>query len=150
MQHNVHWTIKHFDELTALEHHHIIALRTSIFVVEQNCPYQEVDHKDLHSYHVWGTLEGKVVAVIRIVEPGISYPEISLGRVAVAMDYRGTNVGNDLMTVSIAFIEEKLGKQAIRISAQEHLQRFYHRFAFKTVSSMYLEDDIPHVEMLRD
>ncbi|MFB1002724.1 MAG: GNAT family N-acetyltransferase [Bacteroidia bacterium] len=150
MQHNVHWTIKHFDELTALEHHHIIALRTSIFVVEQDCPYQEVDHKDLHSYHVWGTLDDKVVAVIRIVEPAISYPEISLGRVAVAMDYRGTNVGNDLMTNSIAFVEEKLGKQAIRISAQEHLQRFYHRFAFKTVSSMYLEDDIPHVEMLRD
>ncbi|MDG2454386.1 MAG: GNAT family N-acetyltransferase [Bacteroidia bacterium] len=150
MQHNVHWTIKHFNELTALEHHHIIALRTAIFVVEQDCPYQEVDHKDLHSYHVWGTREDKVVAVIRIVEPGISYPEISLGRVAVAKDYRGTNVSNELMTQSIAFVEEKLGKQAIRISAQEHLQRFYHRFNFTTVSTMYLEDDIPHVEMLRD
>ena len=150
MQHNVHWTIQHFDELTALEHHHIIALRTSIFVVEQDCPYQEVDHKDLHSYHVWGTLDDTIVAVIRIVESGISYPEISLGRVAVAMDYRGTNVGNDLMKVSIDFINKKLGKQAIRISAQEHLQRFYQRFNFKTVSAMYLEDDIPHVEMLRD
>lgn len=150
MKHEVQWTIKHFDELTALDHHYILALRIAIFVVEQDCPYQEADHKDPHSYHVWGTVDNEVVAVVRIVEPGISYPEISIGRVAVAMGYRGTNVGNDLMTNTIAFIEEKLGKQAIRISAQEHLQSFYHRFDFKTVSEMYLEDDIPHVEMLRE
>lgn len=149
MQHKVIWTIKHFDELTALEYHHIVALRTAIFVVEQDCPYLEVDHKDLKSYHVWGEIDGETVAVVRIVEPGVSYDELSIGRVAVHKKYRGTNVGNDLMKMSIAFVEKKLGKQTIRISAQEHLQKFYHRFNFKTVSEMYLEDDIPHVEMLR-
>jgi ElaA protein len=80
----------------------------------------------------------------------VSYNELSIGRVAVAADYRGTNVGNDLMTKSLNFIEEKLGKQPIRISAQEHLQNFYNRFNFKTVSDIYLEDGIPHVEMLRE
>ncbi len=150
MQHAVKWTIKHFNELTTLEYHHILALRTAVFVVEQDCPYQEVDHKDLHSYHVWGMMNNEIVAVIRIVEPGVSYEELSIGRVAVAMDYRGTNIGNDLMKVSLEFTERELGPQPIRISAQEHLQIFYHRFDFKTVSEMYLEDDIPHVEMLRE
>jgi len=150
MQHAIDWHIKHFNELTALEYHHILALRTAVFVVEQDCPYQEVDAKDLHSYHVWGMVDDQIVAVIRIVEPGVSYEELSIGRVAVALDYRGTNVGNDLMKVSLEFIERELDPQPIRISAQEHLQRFYHRFDFKTVSEMYLEDDIPHVEMLRD
>ncbi|MDB4107794.1 GNAT family N-acetyltransferase [Bacteroidia bacterium] len=149
MEHTVNWTIKHFKDITALEYHHILALRTDIFVVEQDCPYQEVDYKDLHSYHLWGTIDDKIVAVIRIVEPGTSYQEISIGRVAVAMEYRGTNVGNDLMTASIDFIDNKLGKQSIRISAQEHLKSFYTRFNFEQVSEMYLEDDIPHIEMLR-
>ena len=149
MHHNITWHIKHFSELSTREYHHILTLRIGIFVVEQNCPYQEVDTKDLHSYHLWGVINVQVVAVVRIVEVGISYDEISIGRVAVAKDYRGTNIANDLMSASIDFIEEKLGRQSIRISAQEHLQKFYHRFDFETVSEMYLEDDIPHVEMLR-
>jgi predicted GNAT family N-acyltransferase len=101
MKHEIQWTAKHFEELTALEYHHILALRISIFIVEQDCPYQDADHKDLHSYHVYGTIDDKVAAVVRIVSPGISYPEIAIGRVAVAKEYRGTNVGNDLMTTSI-------------------------------------------------
>jgi ElaA protein len=149
MRHNVTWTTKYFNDITALEYHQILALRISIFVVEQDCPYQEVDDKDIHSYHVFGTMDKKVVAVARIVESGISYDEISIGRVAVAMDFRGSNIANDLMTATIGFIDENLGKQAIRISAQEHLTSFYTRFGFKPVSEMYLEDDIPHVEMLR-
>jgi ElaA protein len=149
MKHEIQWTAKHFEELTALEYHHIIALRISIFIVEQDCPYQDADHKDLHSYHVYGTIDDKVAAVIRIISPSISYAEISIGRVAVVQEYRGTNVGNDLMTTSIDFITDTLGKQDIRISAQEHLKSFYHRFDFKQVSEMYLEDDIPHIEMLR-
>jgi ElaA protein len=149
MKHAVQWTIKHFEELTALEHHHILALRLAIFVVEQDCPYQDVDHKDLHSYHVYGTIDDKVAAVVRIVSPGVSYEEISIGRVAVAKEYRGTNVGNNLMTTSLDFISQTLGNQDIRISAQEHLASFYHRFDFTQQSEMYLEDGIPHIEMLR-
>ncbi len=149
MKHKIHGTIKHCEKHTALGYHHILALHVSIFIVEQDCPYQDADHKDLHSYHVYGTIDDKVAAVVRIVSPGISYPEIAIGRVAVAKEYRGTNVGNDLMTTSIDFITHTLGKQDIRISAQEHLKSFYHRFDFKQVSEMYLEDDIPHIEMLR-
>ena len=149
MENNVQWEIKHFNELSAIEYHEILALRTAIFVVEQNCPYQEVDYKDLNSYHVWGSLDDQVIAVSRIVEPRISYPEISIGRVAVDKKFRGTNISRDLMRITISFIEKNYGKQSIRISAQEHLQGYYHKFDFKTVGKMYLEDDIPHVQMLR-
>lgn len=149
MENNVQWEIKHFNELSAIEYHQILALRTAIFVVEQNCPYQEVDYKDLNSCHLWGSLDDQVIAVTRIVEPGISYPEISIGRVAVDKKFRGTNISRDLMLMTISFIEKIYGKQAIRISAQEHLQSYYHKFDFKTVGQMYLEDDIPHAQMLR-
>ena len=149
MTHKIHWTIKHFDKLTALEYHHILALRISIFVVEQNCPYQDIDDKDLTAFHVYGKIDQNVIAVCRILPAGISYAEISIGRVAVSMEYRGTNVANDLMHQTIHFIENQWGKKDIRISAQQHLTTFYNRFGFVQVSEMYLEDDIPHVEMLR-
>ncbi|MGB1038530.1 MAG: GNAT family N-acetyltransferase [Bacteroidia bacterium] len=149
MQHIIKWNIKHFNTLSALEYHHILALRTSIFVIEQDCPYQEMDEKDLHSYHVFGSIDGQVVAVVRIVPAGISYEEISIGRVAVLKKLRGTNVGNDLMNKSIEFVSQTFENQSIRISAQEHLKSFYERFNFKKQSEMYLEDGIPHIEMLR-
>tara|TARA_B110000503_G_scaffold118234_1_gene178966 strand:- start:6656 stop:7051 length:396 start_codon:yes stop_codon:yes gene_type:complete len=126
-----------------------MALRTSIFVVEQNCPYQDIDDKDLTAFHVYGKIDQNVIAVCRILPSGISYAEISIGRVAVSMEYRGTNVANDLMHQTIHFIENQWGKKDIRISAQQHLTTFYNRFGFVQVSEMYLEDDIPHVEMLR-
>lgn len=149
MDHLIKWSIKSINELSATEYHRILALRTCIFVVEQDCPYQEADDKDLLSYHVYGLLNGTVVAVCRIIPPAVSYSEISIGRVAVAKKYRGTNVGNELMIQSLSFILKKWDTQSVRISAQEHLQKFYSRFGFKTVSYVYLEDNIPHVEMLR-
>ena len=149
MNHQLNWETNTLHDLSVIDYHHIMALRTSIFVVEQNCPYQDIDDKDLTAFHVYGKIDQNVIAVCRILPAGISYAEISIGRVAVSMEYRGTNVANDLMHKTIHFIENQWGKKDIRISAQQHLTTFYNRFGFVQVSEMYLEDDIPHVEMLR-
>ena len=113
MKHKIQWTIKHFEELTALEYHHILALRISIFIVEQDCPYQDADHKDLQSYHVYGTIDDKVAAVVRIVSPGISYPEIAIGRVAVAKDRKSTrlNSSHDQISYAVFCLKKKRKKK---------------------------------------
>lgn len=145
------WVYKHFNELTALEYHHIIFLRTEVFVVEQNCPYQEVDKKDVVSYHLYGTnAKNEVVAVTRIVPQHISYKEISVGRVAIKKSSRGTGLAHELMLKTFEAAEIIFGKQAIRISAQEYLLNYYSKHGFKQVGEMYLEDDIPHIEMLKN
>ncbi len=149
MSHQLNWEINTLHDLSVTDYHHVLALRASIFIVEQNCPYQDIDDKDLSAFHVYGKIDQNIVAVCRILPPGISYAEISIGRVAVSMGYRGTNVGNDLMHQTIYFIENRWGEKDIRISAQQHLTSFYGRFGFIQVSEMYLEDDIPNVEMLR-
>ncbi|MCB0409682.1 MAG: GNAT family N-acetyltransferase [Flavobacteriales bacterium] len=142
--------IKHFNELTVSEYHNLLALRTAIFVVEQDCPYQEVDDKDKVAYHVFGMYNNECVAVARILPQHISYPEISIGRIALAKNKRGTGIADDLMNQCFEFIEQNFGKQNIRISAQEYLLHFYNRHGFLQVSEMYLEDNIPHIEMLRE
>lgn len=145
------WVCKQFSELTALEYHQILFLRTEVFVVEQNCPYQEVDEKDLVSYHLYGlNAKNKVVAVSRIVPQNISYDEVSIGRVAVVKLKRGSGLAHEMMCQSFEDIERLFGKQAIRISAQEYLINFYVQHGFQQVGEMYLEDAIPHVEMLRE
>lgn len=147
----INWHIKHFNELTVPEYHELMALRTAIFVVEQDCPYQEVDNKDKVAYHVFGmNQENHCVAVARILPPNISYPEISIGRIALAKNERGRGIADDLMNQCFEFIEQQFGKQNIRISAQEYLLHFYNRHGFVRVSEMYLEDNIPHIEMLRE
>lgn len=147
----IKWTIKHFDELSALEYHHILYLRTEIFVVEQNCPYQEVDHKDLVAYHLYGSnSKNEVIAVTRILPQNVSYKEVSVGRVTIKKTHRGTGLADKLMNVTFSAVEQLFGKQPIRISAQEYLLNYYSRHGFKAVSETYLEDDIPHVEMLKE
>ncbi|KAB2858803.1 MAG: GNAT family N-acetyltransferase, partial [Flavobacteriales bacterium] len=117
----IKWVIKHFDELSALEYHRVLYLRTEIFVVEQNCPYQEVDHKDLVAYHVFGLNEqNELVAVARILPENVSYKEVSIGRVAVKKNYRGTGLADKLMDVTFSAIYQLFGKKNIRISAQEY------------------------------
>lgn len=146
----VKWYCKHFNDLSAKEFHQITYLRTEVFVVEQNCPYQEIDAKDLVSNHVFGLNENnQVIAVSRIVPKNISYQEISIGRVCTDKNYRGSGLAQQLMQKSFDFIDELFGKQSIRISAQQYLTNFYNKQGFVQVSEMYLEDDIPHVEMLK-
>ena len=145
----VKWECKHFRELSAKELHAILALRCEVFIIEQNCPYLDPDHKDLHSFHVMGRAGEKLVAVSRIVEPGISYKEVSIGRVATSPAVRRTGTGKILMTKTMEYIRQHFGNVPVRISAQSYLQKYYEGYGFKrTEKEEYLEDDIPHVEML--
>lgn len=147
----INWTTKHFKDLSVDEYFEILFLRSEIFIIEQNCPYMDVDEKDRKAFHLFGrNAEGKVIAVTRILPKGISYEEMSIGRVALKKEFRGTGIGDELMQESIRFIEQNFGKQNIRISAQEYLLNFYQKQGFKPVSEMYLEDNQPHVEMLRN
>lgn len=146
----IKWFSKKLDELSARELHKLLQFRVSVFVVEQNCPYQECDDKDLEAIHLFGqNRNGGIVACARILPPGVSYSEPSVGRVAVHADYRMSGIGNEVMRKTIDFIEEFYNEKTIRISAQQYLKQFYSDLGFEQVSEMYLEDDIPHIEMLR-
>lgn len=145
----VTWTTKHFNDLSVNEYWEILHLRTAVFVVEQDCPYQEVDEKDKVSFHLYGCNEqGEVIAVSRIVPQGVSYDEISIGRVALKKEARGKGLADEMMTETFTFITTQFGNQSIRISAQQYLTNFYGKHGFKQVGEMYLEDNIPHIEMV--
>lgn len=144
----IEWKIKHFVDLNKYELYDIFALRTKVFVVEQDCPYQELDGKDKHCFHVIGESEGIVIATARIIPSGISFPEASLGRVVVDIDFRRKGIAHSLMKETMAFIKGEFGKSPIKISAQEHLENFYTQHGFKSTEKKYLEDGIPHIEML--
>lgn len=145
----IKWIVKAFQDLSAAEYFELLYLRVEVFVVEQNCPYQEVDKKDKESFHLFGRInDTQIVAVSRILPKGISYPEVSIGRVALKKKYRGKGIGDELMQQSLKFAQKEFGKQAIRISAQTYLHNYYQRHGFEQVGEGYLEDDIPHIEML--
>lgn len=143
------WLCKHFNELSLQELYQLMVLRQEVFVVEQTCDYLDADGKDLQSHHVMGFLEHELVACSRIVSPGISYQEVSIGRVATAMDFRRKGHGFTLMQKTHKFIETLYGKAPIRISAQCYLSRFYTELGYSPTGNEYLEDGIPHMEMLR-
>lgn len=150
MEGKVVWHYKLFNELTAKELYQIIQLRNEVFVIEQDCIYQDADGKDLKCGHLWATINDEVVAYSRIVPKGISYEnEPSIGRVVSRGKHRGLGLGKHLIANSIQVIENRCFTSSIRISAQLYLKKFYESFGFKQVSKEYLEDDIPHIEMLR-
>lgn len=144
------WHYKAFDDLTAKELYKIIQLRNEVFVIEQDCIYQDCDGKDLVCGHLWATVDGEVAAYSRIVPKGFSYEnEPSIGRVISNQKFRRFGFGKQLMKNSIQVIENQFKTSSIRISAQAYLKEFYSSFGFEQVSKEYLEDDIPHIEMLR-
>jgi ElaA protein len=145
---NIAWQIIPWGELSTEQLYAILALRAEVFVVEQNCPYQDVDGKDLKSLHVIGHApDGSLIAYARLVTPGISYEEWSIGRVVTSPRLRRTGTGEKLMhTCMDYFMEHRVF--SVRISAQSYLHDFYAKFGFVRVSEEYLEDDIPHMEML--
>ena len=147
---NITWHCQAFNDLSLIDFHNLVQLRINVFVVEQNCPYPELDDKDPKTFHVFGKQDNKVVAVARLLANGISYDEWSIGRVATHIDFRKQKLGHALMEYCHQQIELLAGKVPIRISAQEYLQQFYEAHGYKKVSEMYLEDDIPHIEMLRE
>lgn len=142
--------IKHFNELDRLELYRLIQLRINVFVVEQNCPYPELDDKDLVSYHVMIWEGETLIAVTRLVPPGISYTNYaSIGRVATHVNFRGSGLGKLVMTESIKACEALFPGYNIKISAQAYLVAFYEAFGFDKIGSEYLEDNIPHLAMIR-
>ncbi len=146
---NVRWQCCRFHELTVDQLYAILRARSAVFVVEQNCPYLDMDDADQSSLHLIAWSEDqKVAAYLRIVPPGVKYAEASLGRVITSDFARGTGIGKSLLNRGIAACKEAHPAHAIRIGAQQYLEKFYQSFGFVTVSDMYLEDDIPHIEML--
>ncbi len=144
----IQWFLKDWAELTKDELYEMLALRVEVFVIEQNCPYQEVDGKDKKSRHLFALGEsGKCLACLRLVKPGVSYKEWSIGRVVTTSSMRKTGLGIELMNQAMMYFKD-LENPPVRISAQSHLQKFYEKFGFIKVSEEYLEDDIPHIEML--
>ena len=140
--------IKKFNELTIEELYKILRVRNEVFVVEQDCIYQDCDNKDYNSYHLYLEEGNEVVGYLRIVNKGISYDEISIGRVLVKETHRNKGLSRRMMLEGIKFIEENLNSTEIRLSGQVYIKGFYESLGFKQVSEEYLEDDIPHIEML--
>lgn len=142
------WTLKKFEELKNEELYKILQLRTEIFVLEQHCVFQDMDDKDQHAWHLCAWHHNILVAYTRILPPGISYTEASIGRVLNAKSVRGKNVGKALIQRSIDATYQLFGKTNIKIGAQLYLKKFYESFGFKQVSEVYLEDEIEHIKML--
>jgi ElaA protein len=143
------WFVKSFKELNTTELYKILQLRAEIFVVEQNSPYQDLDGKDLKSFHLMCFSGEDLVAYTRLLPKNVSYAEASIGRVVTSGKVRGKGVGRELMNRSINELENLYGKGPIRIGAQLYLQKFYESFGFVREGESYLEDTIPHIKMLR-
>ncbi len=140
------WKWKKFSELTATELYELLALRSEVFIVEQDCPYQDVDGVDVKSQHLLGYLsDGTLAAYLRVPEAGVKYSERSIGRVVTSPKVRRQGVGRLLMAEALKY----LSKEAIRISAQEYLREYYQSYGFQVVHGPYDEDGIPHLEMLK-
>ena len=149
----MNWSCKKFDELTPHGLYACLQLRNEVFVVEQNCVFQDIDRVDQQAFHLLGwkhdNTERQLVAYLRCVFPGVKYPEMSLGRVLSTSVVRGTGIGREMLTHAISHAERQFPGLRIRISAQQYLEAFYRSFGFETTSEPYDEDGIPHVEMLR-
>jgi ElaA protein len=144
---NLEWKIKRFDALSSQELYNLLQLRSEVFVVEQNCVYQDIDGKDEKAIHLIGEDNGKIVAYARLFKPAAYFEQASIGRVVVKESYRDKKLGHLLMREAIRVIETHFEETKITISAQLYLKKFYESHGFVQNSDMYLEDDIPHIEM---
>ncbi|GGN99524.1 GNAT family N-acetyltransferase [Saccharibacillus kuerlensis] len=142
------WHLKSFEQLTGEELYRILGERINVFVLEQACLYPEIDGKDLQSYHLYAEKDGEIAAYCRLLPPGVSYSQASIGRVLVKDSFRGQGLAQELMTRAISFLTEELREQEIKIQAQHYLEKFYTSFGFRSISDVYPEDGIPHVDML--
>ncbi len=145
---SLHWTYKHFNLLTTQELYTILSLRSEVFVVEQNCVYLDTDNKDLDAWHLCGWQGEVLVAYVRILAPGVSYEEASIGRVLTNPAFRKNGYGVELMNVAIEKTINQFDVYTIKIGAQLYLLNFYSNLGFTQTSEVYMEDGIPHIEML--
>jgi len=141
---------KTFKELTLDELYTILQLRSAVFVVEQNCVYQDIDDKDQNALHIMGYKQDKLVAYTRVFKPEDYFEYASIGRVLVKAGERHLKYGVAIMEASVNAIEKRYNETKIKISAQTYLKRFYNNLGFFEVGEGYLEDGIPHIEMIKD
>ena len=142
------WQLKKFNELQVDELYAILQLRSIVFVVEQNCPYPDLDDKDQLSWHFMGWQNDQLVAYTRLLPPGLSFEEASIGRVVTAPSIRRNGTGKILMQKSIEQCHQLFGMGPIQIGAQRYLENFYESLGFEISGSPYLEDGIPHIHMI--
>lgn len=145
----IQWLLKKFEELTPHQVYEILQLRNEVFVVEQNCVFQDADDKDFDSYHLMGFINDKLIAYTRLVPPGVCYEQASIGRVVTSPSVRRSGAGKELMQQSIDSVFKLFGVQPIKIGAQLYLKKFYESFGFKQVGEVYLEDGIEHIYMIK-
>lgn len=143
-------TVKTFEELKLHELYELLQLRAEVFVVEQDCVYQDIDGKDEKALHVLGYEEENLVAYTRIFPPGIYFKEAAIGRVVVKNSSRKNKFGHEIMRASIKAIEETFHTKSIKLSAQTYLTKFYESHGFEQIGEGYLEDGIPHIAMIRN
>ncbi len=147
----MNWFLKTFNELTTEEFHNILQLRINVFVVEQNCPYPELDGKDKKAVHFFAAAEdnpSQIIAYTRLFKPGDYYKEASIGRVVVHQIFRKKEIGHELIYKSIQHIEQLFKTSEIKIGAQTYLKKFYEVHGFKKIGEEYIEDGIPHIYMI--
>ena len=150
---DIHWTFCTFQELTVEQLFEVLQLRVDVFVVEQVCAYPELEEHDRYpeTRHLSGRNElGQLIAYARLLPPGLKYPEVNLGRFVVRADFRQQGIGHQLLLTALQDVSHHWPKTSIRISAQDYLQDFYAQYGFIRVSGVYLEDGIPHVEMVKE
>ncbi|WP_157037951.1 GNAT family N-acetyltransferase [Photobacterium aquae] len=145
----IQWQCLPFNQLTTDQLYELLKIRVDVFVVEQNCPYPELDEHDrtLGTHHLLGYLNNQLVAYLRLLPPGATYPNVSIGRVLTTMPARGTGIGHDLIREGLSCAEQLWPDNTIEIGAQSHLQKYYAGYGFIPTSEEYLEDGIPHIDM---
>ena len=142
--------VKTFNKFSLLELYNVLQLRSEVFVVEQDCVYQDIDGKDMDAIHILGFHDGKLVAYTRCFEPGKYFEKASIGRVIVKEGYRKYGYGHKILNASIQEIERRFKTNTIKLSAQQYLIKFYETHGFKQKGEGYLEDGIPHIAMIKD
>jgi ElaA protein len=146
----IQWKIKRFEALSLQELYSTLELRSEVFVVEQNCVYQDIDNKDQKAIHVLGYLNADLVAYARLFDAGDYFEQASIGRVVVSPAHRSKSFGHELMRQAIGEVEQHFKTTEITISAQLYLKAFYESHGFVAQGESYLEDDIPHIKMRRN
>jgi len=141
--------VKTFNELTTTELYDILHLRSEVFVVEQDCVYQDIDYKDQKAFHVIGIKNHQIIAYARVFDSGDYFKKPSIGRIVVKESERKFKYGYQLVESSIQFIQDNFEEKDILISAQTYLTKFYNSLGFMQIGEGYLEDGIPHIKMLR-
>ncbi|MDL4841069.1 GNAT family N-acetyltransferase [Aquibacillus rhizosphaerae] len=142
------WQLKTFKELTTEELYKILKARVDVFVVEQNCPYPEIDNFDQASSHLFLEEDNQIIAYARLIPEKVMYDQASIGRVLVDKNQRGQGYAQLLMEKSLQIIVQQWGVREIKLHGQEYLRHFYGSFGFKEITEVYLEDNIPHVDMV--